>query len=154
LPDQAERLQQLIQVTEVADASFGEDLWLIAERIMLFRLTRAGEQKRWELAAMVHLLRKIFSETQGEAKLPPDLIELDESAKNEFKGSAEAKLSLVFTTIVDMAESMNPEQLYRLIAALRKLQLPEPEVINTEPLDKAEEFLSESFKQDNDWELN
>jgi len=151
LPDQAEKLQELLRVTEAADLSLGEDLWLIAERIMLFRLTRAGEQKRLELAAMVHLLRRIISETQGEQNLLPDLVQLDEAATNEFKGSAEANLSLVFTTIVDMAESMNPEQLYLLISSLRKMELPQPVEIDTEPLDKAEEYLSESFQQEDEW---
>ena len=151
MPDQAEKLQELLRVTEAADLSLGEDLWLIAERIMLFRLTRAGEQKRLELAAMVHLLRRIISETQGEQNLPSDLLQLDEAATNEFKGSAEANLSLVFTTIVDMAESMNPEQLYLLISSLRKMELPQPVEIDTEPLDKAEEYLSESFQQEDEW---
>jgi len=151
LPDQAEKLQELLRVTEAADVSLGEDLWLIAERIMLFRLTRAGDQKRLELAAMVHLLRRIISETQGEQNLPSDLLQLDEAATNEFKGSAEANLSLVFTTIVDMAESMNPEQLYLLISSLRKMELPQPVEIDTEPLDKAEEYLSESFQQEDEW---
>ena len=151
MPDQAEKLQELLRVTEAADVSLGEDLWLIAERIMLFRLTRAGEQKRLELAAMVHLLRRIISETQGEQNLPSDLLQLDEAATNEFKGSAEANLSLVFTTIVDMAESMNPEQLYLLISSLRKMELPQPVEIDTEPLDKAEEYLSESFQQEDEW---
>ena len=151
MPDQAEKLQELLRVTEAADLSLGEDLWLIAERIMLFRLTRAGEQKRLELAAMVHLLRRIISETQGEQNLLPDLVQLDEAATNEFKGSAEANLSLVFTTIVDMAESMNPEQLYLLISSLRKMELPQPVEIDTEPLDKAEEYLSESFQQEDEW---
>jgi hypothetical protein len=151
LPDQAEKLQQLLQLVEVADAGLGEDLWLIAERIMLFRLTRAGEQKRLELAAMVHLLRRIISETQGESMVPPELVQLDEAATNEFKGSVEANLSLVFTTIVDMAESMNPEQLYLLISALRKMELPEQPVIDVEPLEKAEEFLNEGFQQEEEW---
>jgi len=151
LPDQAEKLQQLVQVVEAADAGLGEDLWLIAERIMLFRLTRAGEQKRLELATMVHLLRKIIAETQGEQLVPPELAQLDEAATNEFKGSVEANLSLVFTTIVDMAESMNPGQLYLLIAALRKMDLPEQPVIDVEPLEKAEEFLSEGFQQEEEW---
>jgi hypothetical protein len=151
LPDQAEKLQQLLQLVEVADAGLGEDLWLIAERIMLFRLTRAGEQKRLELAAMVHLLRKIIAETQGEPMVPSELVQLDEAATNEFKGSVEANLSLVFTTIVDMAESMSPGQLYLLISALRKMELPEHSVIDVEPLEKAEEFLSESFQQEDEW---
>jgi hypothetical protein len=148
LPDQTEALQQILQVAEAADTSLGEDLWLIAERIMLFRLTRAGEQKRLELASMVHLLRKILTETQGESSLPPELIELDDAAAGEFKGSAEAKLSLVFTTIVDLAESMNPDQLYLLISALRKLELPKQESVDIEPLEKAQEYLTESFQQE------
>ena len=100
---------------------------------------------------MVHLLRKIITETQGEPNVPPELLELDQAASGEFQGSAEAKLSLVFTTIVDLAESMNPDQLYLLIAALRKMELPEQPAIDVEPLDKAEEFLTESFQQEDEW---
>jgi hypothetical protein len=150
LPDQAEMLQQIVQVAETANLSFGEDLWLIAERIMLYRLTRAGDQKRIELASMVHLLKRIISETQGDQNIPPELAELDASAANSFKGSADANLSIVFTTVVDLAESMNEDQLYLLISALRKLELPDPEVIDTEPLEKAEEFLHEGFEQEED----
>jgi hypothetical protein len=151
LSSKAEKLQELVQVAEAANASLGEDLWLIAERIMLFRLTRVSDQKRLELAAMVHLLRKIFTETQGEQNVPPELLQLDESANKEFKGSAEANLTLVFTTVIDTAESMSPEQLYLLISALRKMELPEPVEINVAPLDTAEEILSESFDQENEW---
>jgi len=151
LPDHAETLAQILQVAETADSSLGEDLWLIAERIMLYRLTRAGDQKRVELAAMVHLLRRIVSETQGEQNLTPELLQLDDSASTEFKGSAEANLSLVFTTIVDMAESMSPNQLYLLISALRKMDLPEQSSVNVEPLEKAEEYLTESFQEENEW---
>ena len=150
----AEEVQQILQVVESADTNLGEDLWLIAERIMLYRLTRAGEQKRLELASMVHLLRKVISESQGVQNLPPDLIQLDESATNEFKGGAEANLSLVFTTIVDMAESMNPDQLYLLISALRMTPLPEPrQEVDITPLEKAEEFLNEGYEQESDWGL-
>lgn len=150
MTDQTERLQQIVQIAEAADNSLGEDLWLIAERIMLFRLTRAGEQKRLELASLVHLLVRIVSETQGKENLPSELVQLDENASNEFKGSADANLSLVFTSIVDTAENMNSDQLYLLIAALRKLELPQQEVIDLAPLDRAEEFLSEDFQEERD----
>ncbi len=153
MPDQAERLQQILQVAEAADIALGEDLWLIAERIMLYRLTRAGEQKRVELASMVHLLRRIISETQGEVNLPPELVQLDNSASNEFKGSVESNLSLVFTAIVDMAENMSAKQLYLLISALRKMELPSQEIIDTAPLEKAQEFLSENVQEENEWNL-
>ncbi len=153
MPDQAERLQQILQVAEAADMALGEDLWLIAERIMLYRLTRAGEQKRVELASMVHLLRRIISETQGEVNLPPELVQLDNSASNEFKGSVESNLSLVFTAIVDMAENMSAKQLYLLISALRKMELPSQEIIDTAPLEKAQEFLSENVQEENEWNL-
>ena len=151
MPEYADNVGQILQVVETADGSLGEDLWLIAERIMLYRLTRAGEQKRIELASMVHLIRRIISETIGEENLTPELLQLDDSASGEFKGSADANLSLVFTTIIDMAENMNSNQLYLLISALRKLELPEQVMINVEPLEKAEEYLSESFDQDNEW---
>ena len=75
---------------------------------------------------------------------------LDGAASNAFKGSVEANLSLVFTTIVDMVESMNSGQLYPLISRLRKMELPEQPVIDVEPLEKAEEFLSEGLQQQED----
>jgi hypothetical protein len=153
LEDQAEKLQQMLLVVESADASLGEDLWLIAERILLYRLTRAGDKKRTELAAMVHLLRRIISETNGEQYLPIELIQLDADAANGFAGSADGNLSLVFTTIVDLAESMTPDQLYLFISALKKMELPEQDEIDLKPLDKAEEFLTESFQDENSWEL-
>jgi hypothetical protein len=153
LPDLTQQFEQILQTAEAADASLGEDLWLIAERILLFRLTRAGEQKRVELASMVHLIRKIISDTIGQEKLSPELVKMDELASNEFKGSADANLSLVFTEIVDMAENMNSQQLYHLISALRKLELPPQEAAVIERLDRAEEFLSESIDQENDWEI-
>jgi len=153
MPELAEMLQQLLQTAESADFSLGEDLWLIAERIMLYRLTRAGEQKRIELASMVHLVRRIISETQGELNIPIEIVSLDDSAKNEFKGDAESNLSLVFTTIIDISENMPAHQLYLLIAALRKMPLPAPQDKEIEPLEKAETFLNESFQQENDWSL-
>jgi len=120
---------------------------------MLYRLTRAGEQKRIELASMVHLLKRIVSETQGEQNLPLELIELDASAAKQFKGSADSNLSLVFTTIVDMSENMSSTQLYLLISALRKMDLPKQESLTIEPLEKSEEYLSESFQEESEWSL-
>lgn len=103
---------------------------------------------------MVNLLIKIISETQGKQSLPPELSQLSESASNEFKGSAEANLSLVFTTVVDVAESMSPEQLYLLISALRKIELPKQEVIEVESAEETQEYADESFQQqDEEWNL-
>jgi len=149
-----DHVQQLVQVAGAADAGLGEDLWLIAERIMLYRLTRAGEQKRVELASMVNLLIKIISETQGKENLPPELSQLSDSASNEFKGSAEANLSVVFTTVVDVAENMWPEQLYLLISALRKMELPRQELVELNPSNETQEYQEEGFQQDEeDWNL-
>lgn len=155
MSDQTERLQQILQTAEAADISLGEDLWLIAERIMLDRLTRAGNQKRIELASMVHLVHRIMSESLGELNIPIELVSLDDSAKDGFKGSAESNLSLVFTTIVDMAENMNSHQLYLLISSLRKMQLPEPGEIEVAPVEKADDaFESEGFQEEeNEWSL-
>jgi hypothetical protein len=143
------KYQKILQIFETSDRELGEDLWLIAERIMLYRLTRAGEQKRLELASMVHLIKEIMSETEG--NLSKEIIQLDTSASDGFKGSSEGTLSLVFTTVVDESERMNPGQLYRLIAALRKMELPRQEDSAIEPLEKAEEYLEESFEQESQW---
>ena len=148
-----DKFQQILQIFEASDRELGEDLWLIAERIMLYRLTRAGEQKRIELASMVHLIREIMSETDGAQNLSPEIVQLDNSASESFNGSSEANLSRVFTTVVDEAERMNPEQLYRLISALRKMELPRQEDLAIEPLEKAQEYLGESFGQDSEWDI-
>jgi len=146
-----DKFEQMIQIFEASDRELGEDLWLIAERIMLYRLTRAGEQKRIELGSMVHLIREIMAETQGAENLSPEIVQLDNLAEDGFNGSSEANLSRVFTTVVDEAERMNPEQLYRLISALRKLELPAQENLAIEPLEKAQEYLGESFEEDSQW---
>ena len=119
---------------------------------MLYRLTRAGEQKRIELASMVHLIHEIMSETEAAEKLSPEIVQLNNSASDGFKGDSEANLSLVFTTVVDETEKMNPEQLYRLISALRKFELPPQNDLAIEPLEKAQEYLGESLTQDSQWD--
>jgi hypothetical protein len=147
-----DKFHEIFQIFETSDRELGEDLWLIAERILLFRLTRAGELKRIELASMVHLIHEIVSETGGVEKLSPEIIQLDKSASDGFKGSSEASLSLVFTTVVDETERMNPEQLYRLISGLRKIELPRQNDLGIEPLEKAQEYLGESIAQDSQWD--
>lgn len=134
--------QGLVEDLERADNELGEDLWLIAERIMLYRLTRAGEQKRFELGLLVNAIREIVSGTEGADSVPKEIIELGESAAEGFRGSNERMLSEVFTLAVDVAENMNSEELYRLIAFLRKAKGPEQEEINIEPLERTEEILS------------
>lgn len=71
-----DKFQEIFQIFESSDRDLGEDLWLIAERIMLYRLTRAGEQKRIELASMVHLIHEIMSETEAAEKLSPEIVHL------------------------------------------------------------------------------
>ena len=71
-----DKFHQIFQIFETSDRELGEDLWLIAERILLYRLTRAGEQKRIELASVVHLIHKIVSETIGVEKLSRKLFSL------------------------------------------------------------------------------
>src|SRR5579864_4103098 len=95
-----DKFKQIFQIFEASDRGLGEDLWLIAERIMLYRLTRAGEQKRKELASMVHLVRQIMLETEGTKNLSSEIAQLDDSSSNAFSGSSDAKLSLVFTTVI------------------------------------------------------
>jgi len=141
-PPSADVYQQLLQTVELADNELGLDLWLIAEQLMLFRLTRAGEQKRYELAFLVHAIREIKSKTEGEAAVPPEIIALDKISNEGFRGSADANLTEVFSTVVDAAEKMNSEELYRLIALLRKVETPKHEEIESTALESGQEFLS------------
>ena len=143
--------QQILQTIEFADNELGLDLWLIAERLMLYRLTRAGEQKRYELASLVHAIREIKSQSKGGGAVPSEIAALDDSGSDGFRGSADAKLTQVFSNVVDAAEQMNSEELYRLIALLRKMGGPKVERIDTEPLDRAQEYLSESPVEDQSW---
>ena len=150
-PSSADVYQQLLQTVEFADNELGLDLWLIAEQLMLFRLTRAGEQKRYELAFLVHAIRDIKAQAEGEAAVPPEIIALDKSSIEAFRGSADAKLTEVFSTVVDAAEKMNSEELYRLIALLRKVESPKSEEIDTSSLDRAQDFLSQGPDEKNSW---
>ena len=146
------KYQDLLLELSNSDRALGEDLWLIAERIMLHRLTRAGWQKRTELALLVHAIREIISEAEGALAVPNEIIELDEAAKQDFKDSAEgnANLTQAVSVAVDAAENMNSEELYRLITFLRNSDGPIQEPIDTAPLEKAEEFLFESYEENED----
>ena len=130
---------------EFADNELGLDLWLIAEQLMLFRLTRAGDQKRYELASLVHAIHEIKS--QARTAIPAEIKALDVSSSGGFRGSSEAKLTEVFSIVVDAAEQMSSEELYRLIALLRKMESPKFEGIDAEPLDRAEEFLAQDSEE-------
>jgi hypothetical protein len=145
------RYQQIVQIAEFADNELGLDLWLIAERLMLYRLTRAGDQKRYELASLVHAIRDIMSFSRGEEAIPSKIALLDASGSDGFRGRADAKLAQVFSIVVDAAEQMNSEELYMLIALLRRLEGPKAEELDTEPLDRAEEILSRSSTEDSPW---
>jgi hypothetical protein len=145
------KYQQIVQTVEFADNELGLDLWLIAERLMLYRLTRAGEQKRYELASLVHAIRETKVQSKGEEAVPLEIAVLDNSGSDGFRGSADAKLTQVFSTVVEAAEQMNSEELYRLIALLRRMEGPKGEAIDTEALDRAQKFLSESSNEDRPW---
>jgi hypothetical protein len=145
----AEKFHSLIQTMEFADNELGLDLWLIAEQLMLFRLTRAGERKRYELASLVHAIHEIKS--QGQTAVPVEIKALDDSGSAGFRGSTDAKLTEVFSIVVDAAEQMSSEELYRLIALLRKMESPKFEEIDTGPLDNAQEFLSRGPSEDPPW---
>jgi hypothetical protein len=147
----ADNYQQLLQTLDFADNELGLDLWLIAEQLMLFRLTRAGEQKRYELAVLVHAIHEIKSQSEGEAAVPREIISLDDSSSEGFKGRADAKLTEVFSSVIDAAEQMNSEELYRLIALLRKVAVTKIEEIDTAPLDRAQEFLSRGPVEEQPW---
>ncbi|MDA4111047.1 MAG: hypothetical protein OK439_00800 [Thaumarchaeota archaeon] len=145
------RYEKIIEAFEVADSELGLDLWLIAERLMLYRLTRAGEQKRDELATLVHAIREIMSQSQGAGAVSSEIATLDDSGSEGFRGRADSKLTLVFSTVVDAAENMNSEELYRLIALLRHMEGPKRERIDIQPLERAEEFLSQTPIDEPQW---
>jgi hypothetical protein len=144
--------QQLFEVAQFADEELGMDLWLLAERLMLFRLTRAAERKRYELASLVHAIHEIKSQSQGEASVPSKIVALDDSGSEGFRGSGEANLTEVFSTVVDSAEQMSYHELYRLISLLRKMEGPKFEPVDVAPFEKAQEFLSQgTVGEDQPW---
>lgn len=148
------KYRSLLEDLDRANGEFGEDLWLIAERIILYRLTRAGLQKRVELATLVHAIRGIISELEGVSSVPPQIEALDKSAEQQFRGESEGNLREVFSAVVDAAEGMNVEELYKLIAFLRKAELPREAWMNIEPLERAQEYLSQSpYEEDTEWTI-
>ncbi len=145
----ADKFQSMFHAMEFADNELGLDLWLIAEQLMLFRLTRSGERKRYELASLVHAISEIKSESQD--PVPAVIQALDDSSSEGFRGSSDAKLTEVFSIVVDAAEQMSSEELYRLIALLRKMEIPKFEESDTAPLERADEFLSEEPEEVPSW---
>jgi len=150
-----DRYKELLNDLERADSELGLDLWLIAERIMLHRLTRAGGLKRVELTILVHAIKNIISEIEGPTAIPGEILDLDRSANHEFRGENEANLTQAFTVVVDVAERMNSEELYRLISHLRKAEGPKQEPIDIAPLERAREILSSSSydEEETEWPI-
>jgi hypothetical protein len=144
----------LLEDIDRADFDLGADLWLIAERIMLYRLTRAGFQKRIELAGLVRAITDIISGAEGASAVPKEVRELDKSASEQFTSESETTLSRVFSVVVDVSETMNNQELYKLIEYLRSAPLPREPFMNIEPLDRAQEYLNDSpYGDESGWTL-
>jgi hypothetical protein len=109
-----QELIQLVDRLERADAEFGQDLWLMAERIILSRLTRSQDKKR-DLDSIFHVIQQICKPENSPrvtksvlGENPPETVE--EERPN---------LSSSFSQMVDMLEEMDSAQLYKLITWLR-----------------------------------
>ncbi|MGI0090924.1 MAG: hypothetical protein ACREBS_04375 [Nitrososphaerales archaeon] len=106
----------LVDKIDRADREFGQDLWLIAERIVLQRLTKTQEK-----GLALRLLARELKEIIGHPKettlgTPEKFSELDEF---EGQNSDTVQLSRAFSVIVDSLEKMDSDQMYRVIDWLR-----------------------------------
>ena len=112
------KYQEIIHLrntVDKADREFGQDLWLIAERIVLNRITKATDS-RLEIDSILRETKQIRSESQESlARGNGDELEANQEG-HTFDNSP---LSSGFSQVVDLLESLDSGQLYRLIAWLR-----------------------------------
>jgi uncharacterized protein (UPF0147 family) len=108
-----QELIQLVDRLERGDAEFGQDLWLMAERIILSRLTRSQDKKS-DLDSIFHVIQQISK--------PENLPRVTKSEVGENLSATveeHPNLSSSFSQAVDMLEEMDSSQLYKLITWLR-----------------------------------
>jgi len=104
---------QLVDRVEKADAEFGQDLWLIAERVLLQRLI-ISHDKESQLKAILQEIKRI------KAKNPSgNQIENTETAASFQYIRGDQNLSSGFSLAVDSLEGMDSAELYRLISWLK-----------------------------------
>lgn len=97
--------EELVLKIARADEEFGKDLWLIAERIVLDKLTRASDRKA-ELKSIIEYIQ----EKGAQAGIP---------YSSRVDDVESANLASGFSAAVDLMEKMNDKHLYALIAWLR-----------------------------------
>lgn len=124
LASSLEKYQEIIQLTESierADKEFGQDLWLIAERIALHRITKESDGKT-ELDSIFHTIQSIrFQANHTLSHIPANEHKGDSIGQAYESSALPSSFSLVsgFSLVVDLIESMDSSQLYQLIAWLR-----------------------------------
>jgi hypothetical protein len=109
-----QELIQLVDRLERADAEFGQDLWLMAERIILSRLTRSQDKKR-DLDSIFHVIQQICK-PENSPRVAKSVLEENSPETVE---EERPNLSSSFSQMVDMLEEMDSAQLYKLITWLR-----------------------------------
>lgn len=113
--EQYQDIVQLVDNVERADVEFGQDLWLMAERILLQRLTRTFD-KSSQLNSILQVIKKIRSESE----IPyANQIEDAQTADLPHHPQSDPNLASGFALAVEMLEGMDTEGLYKLISLLR-----------------------------------
>jgi predicted hydrocarbon binding protein len=112
-----EKYQEIIQLVdkvERADTEFEQDLWLIAERVLLKRLTGTYD-KGSRLNSTLQAINRI----KAESEQPPS--NQIESTKTDYSDNTEdgSNLASGFFRAVELLEGMDSAKLYRLISWLR-----------------------------------
>ncbi len=101
----------LQNAVDKADKEFGQDLWLIAERIVLNRITKSTNSRQ-EIESILREIKQIRSESE-ESLEDGNGPELEKTTLNN------SPLSSGFSQVVDLLESLDSGRLYQLIAWLR-----------------------------------
>ena len=115
---QYQDLIQLIDRLERADQEFGQDLWLMAERIVLGRLTRS-QDKQADLNSIFHVIEQISRPDSSFEDVTPGEKEISSTIAVNGAAEDQSDLASSFSAAVDMLEKMDSAQLYKLITWLR-----------------------------------
>ncbi len=98
-----------------SDEELFENLRLFAERIMLYRITRAKD-KSAELGVFARILAEVGTMSENPENLLEEISGIESLAKKELTKSEETNL---FSTMVQATENLSARELYYLLEKLR-----------------------------------
>ena len=114
-PDPDFDIEGIKRILERVDQDLFENLQMFVERVLLYRITRAGK-KAAELAVLSRILLEAGTMGKDPGVVLRDVSWLESLAKEKL---SQSDVSRLFSTMVRATESLNARQLYYLLEKLR-----------------------------------